>query len=273
MAQQLERLIFSLSQPEMAYLLSCFAGAMVLFFLLERQLPRREGAYGNRTKRNIGLLVINTLLKVLLPVSLTAASLYALFAHFGVLNMLKAGLWTKIIIGWLVLDVVSYWLHRSYHAFSFFWRFHRVHHTDTAIDLTTPFRTHPVEMLFTLGVKALVIVAIGIPLLGVITYEIIVAVMAVWAHANVKVHNKLNALLAWVFVTPEFHLKHHGIDADSCKQNYGLVLTVWDQIFGTVAMERAGEITKAGAAYQLSKSENLIGLLLSPAKTPGSTNE
>jgi len=267
MWQQFERWILSLTQPETIYLLSCFVGAVMLFVLLEHLIPFRKSSYGDRTRRNIGLLMLNVLLKLLLPVSLIAASLYALFEHIGVLNALKLGLWPKIVIGWLVLDFVSYWLHRSYHCISFLWRFHRVHHTDAVIDVTTPFRTHPIEMLFTLCVKMLVVIAIGMPLLGVITYEIIVAVMAVWIHANVRLHNKLASLLAWLLVTPEFHEQHHGLDADGCKQNYGLVLTVWDRIFGTVAPKQLRASMKSGSACQLPKDESLTGLLLFPTKT------
>jgi len=268
MGQQIERISLWLSQPETAYLLSCFLGAVILIFVLEQLWPRAENSYGSRATRNIGLLLLNALLKLLLPISLITASLYALYTQFGVLNMLKMGLWTKIMIGWLVLDLASYWIHRSYHSFLFLWRFHRVHHSDSVIDVTTPFRTHPIEMLITLGVKALVIVAIGIPFVGVFAYEIILAVMAVWVHANVRVHKGLNTLLSWVLVTPEFHRLHHGLDAGSCKQNYGLVLTVWDRIFGTVAPGHLNVATKSGAACELPENENLIGLLLFPAKAP-----
>jgi len=244
----LSHIASTLSQPETSFLLRSFIGALVLLFVLEHLLPRTQRAYAGRGVRNGVLLGVNTLLKLLLPVSLVAASLFALFEQFGVLNMIKLGLWTKIVIAWLVLDLFTYWLHRSYHSFDVLWRFHCVHHTDTAVDVTTPFRTHPIEMLLTLCAKAVLIILFGMPLLGVILYEVIVAVMALWVQG--------------------FHRQHHGDTAESCRQNYGLVLTVWDRMFGTVSPGTSEADTATAIRYNLSGKESLAGLLVTPFHRP-----
>jgi len=175
-----DSIISMFSQLETVSLFSGFIVALVLLFALEQLFPRRKQHYRKRAFSNGIMLLLNTVLKMLVPLSLVAASLFAIYEQFGVLNMVKLGLWTKIVIAWLILDLFSYLLHRLYHHVAWLWRFHRVHHSDASIDVTTPFRTHPVELFVTLCAKAGMVVLFGMPLLGVIIYEIIVAVMAVW---------------------------------------------------------------------------------------------
>jgi sterol desaturase/sphingolipid hydroxylase (fatty acid hydroxylase superfamily) len=40
---------------------------------------------------------------------------------------------------------VGYLSHRSLHMSSLLWRFHRIHHCDDLVDVTTTYRTHPIE--------------------------------------------------------------------------------------------------------------------------------
>lgn len=256
----------TLSQPETLYLLSSFVGALVLLSILEQVSPREHRQYGMRAVRNSVLLLINTIIKLVIPVSLIAASLFGIFEQFGLLNMVKLGLWTKIIIAWLVLDLFSYGLHRAFHHVGWLWRFHRVHHSDAFLDVTTPFRTHPVELLITLCAKAGIVLLFGMPLLGVILYEIIVAVMAVWIHANLRIADGLDHYLTWFVVTPAYHSQHHGSTPESCKRNFGLVLTVWDRIFGSYSKQLDDTRLNEGASCVPDMKETLSDLLLLPFK-------
>lgn len=252
------------SQPETLYLLSIFVSALGFLYLLEQMIPRESGAYGSRAARNVAFLVGNALIKLFLPISLVAASLFGIFEQFGLLNMVKLGLWTKIILAWLVLDLFSYGLHRAFHHFSWLWRIHQVHHTDARLDVTTPFRTHPLELIITLCVKASIVLLFGMPLLGVILYEVIVAVMAIWVHANIRINQSLDRHLSWLLVTPNFHSLHHGATLEECKRNFGLVLTVWDRLFGTCSQITHDSDIKTKRIDVSEKKESIAALLLLP---------
>lgn len=220
-------------EPDVLIRLQGFIFALVAMLLFERWLPARPRGYATRAISNVSLQLINMLLLIGIPLTLTAAALFALFNQFGLFNLIKLGLWTKIVLSWLVLDLIMYGLHRAYHGVGFLWRFHRVHHGDPVLDVTTTFRTHPVETLITLLVRAITVVLIGMPLLGVILYEIIVCTMALFIHANIRLHRSLDQIISWILVTPAMHRVHHGPDPVDYGANFGLVISIWDRVFGT----------------------------------------
>jgi sterol desaturase/sphingolipid hydroxylase (fatty acid hydroxylase superfamily) len=51
-----------------------------------------------------------------------------------------------------------------------------------------------------------------------------------WTHTNTD--PKLGRL-AWLFVTPAYHRVHHAADIELQNGNFGLILTIWDRMFGT----------------------------------------
>ena len=224
-------------EPEVVLRLQGFVIVLVSLWVLERILPARKSNYSKRVLVNAALQLINLGLVLIVPVTLVAAALFALFNQFGVFNLIQLGLWTKIVACWLILDLLMYALHRAYHGIGILWRFHKVHHGDHTLDVTTTFRTHPIETLITLLIRAGAIVLLGMPLLGVIIYEIIVCTMALFIHANLRLHRSLDYLLGWVLITPSLHRIHHGADPVEYGSNFGLVISVWDRVFGTLRRE------------------------------------
>jgi len=255
---------------ESVYRLVIFTLVLVLLLLAEQLFPARPDHYATRLKSNLSLQGINLLIQVGVPLTLTAAALYAVYETTGLFNTVLGayGLWTKIIICWVVIDLVMYWLHRAYHGIGFLWRVHRLHHGDLAVDVTTTFRTHPIEILFTLFVRAITIVMLGMPLLGVIIYEVLLAAMAIVIHANIRMHSGVDRILRAAVVTPGMHFIHHGRRPEDYNSNFGLVLSVWDRVFGTyrhASIESAGMAPglQALAAPHLQK---LLPLLMMPFK-------
>lgn len=254
-------------QPEQLVLLQSFGVGLVLLLVLERLLPARPAADGSRTLSNISLQLINAVMIFLLPVGLVASALFALFNQIGLFNQpLGLGLWTRIAISLLIMDLGMYWLHRAYHHFGFLWRFHRVHHTDQSLDLSTTFRTHPVETLITLSVRAGFILLLGVPLIGVILYEIIVAFTAMFIHSNLRLLPAFDRVLGLLLITPSRHRLHHDLDPALMKSNFGLVLSVWDRLFGTLTTLPESRSRDTIGLPGWSQS-GLLQLLLSPSKT------
>ncbi len=56
------------------------------------------------------------------------------------------------------------------HQFRLWWRFHRVHHSDSQIEVTTAFREHPGEALWRIGWHIAGVFAFGTPLWELVTY-------------------------------------------------------------------------------------------------------
>ena len=98
---------------------------------------------------------------------------------------LAAGLpyWWQVGITIVMLDLVAYLWHRANHVWSWLWRFHAVHHSDVDFDASTAFRFHPGELFISLGIRLLVVTATGLPVLGLVAFEI------VYGFSNLFVHS------------------------------------------------------------------------------------
>src|SRR5213082_2622044 len=65
--------------------------------------------------------------------------------HFGLLGMVPLPGLASGVIGVLALDLSFYVAHVAMHRVPAFWCYHRVHHADPAVDVTTTIRQHPGE--------------------------------------------------------------------------------------------------------------------------------
>lgn len=213
------------------YAFSIVLGVMVLWELLA---PKRLTVLKKlRWPSNFGIFLINTVLLVVVPVSALGASLLSLEYKFGLFIWFKVSLWPSIIGTLLILDVAIYWQHRLFHKFSSLWRIHRMHHTDTEFDVTTALRFHPIEILLSILIKAVVIILLGAPILAVIGFEIILNSSAMFNHSNVRMPKWLDKYIRYLVVTPDMHRVHHSVYKNEHDFNYGFCLSCWDRLFGS----------------------------------------
>src|SRR5215510_10870745 len=56
--------------------------------------------------------------------------------------------WAEVLVVVVGLDGVTYLAHVLMHKLPAAWRFHRVHHSDAHVDVTTAFRQHPLESVW-----------------------------------------------------------------------------------------------------------------------------
>ena len=105
--------------------------------------PWRHG----RRSANLGLTALSFLSNWMLASLAAIAALT--FRPSGILAQRGLPFWAEVVIGILILDLsVGYLSHRTMHMWPAMWRFHRIHHSDPFVDVTTTYRTHPVETLW-----------------------------------------------------------------------------------------------------------------------------
>lgn len=131
----------------------------------------------------------------------------------------------------LILDGLIYWWHRANHRVPFLWRFHGVHHLDRTLDTTTALRFHFGEVALSALARAVVVLALAVPLASVLAFETLVLIAAIFHHSNLRLPAGFERALSRVVVTPSIHwVHHHRIRADT-DSNYSTVLSIWDPIF------------------------------------------
>ncbi|MFC3127541.1 sterol desaturase family protein [Pseudoroseomonas globiformis] len=137
----------------------------------------------------------------------------------------------------VVLDFGEYWRHRFQHMFPWWWSLHAVHHAQRQMTFWTDDRNHILDDLigaFWFGAIAL---AIGVPPGQFPIVVVILRVAEAFSHANVRL--SFGAVGERLLVSPRFHRLHHSaLGAGKDGKNYGVLLPVWDWIFGTADFRR-----------------------------------
>ena len=135
-----------------------------------------------------------------------------------------------------------YTQHVVLHHVPVLWRLHRMHHADIDIDVTTGVRFHPLEILLSLAIKMAAVVALGVPVAGVLIFEVLLNATSMFNHSNVALPSRLDRLARWIVVTPQMHQVHHSIERQETDSNFGFNLPWWDRLFGTYRDKpKAGE--------------------------------
>jgi sterol desaturase/sphingolipid hydroxylase (fatty acid hydroxylase superfamily) len=180
--------------------------------------------------------------------------------------------WTEIILSVVVLDFFDYIWHRANHRVRFLWRFHKAHHADTAMDVTTALRFHPTELLVSALVKALWVVIWGPTVVAWFLFEGLISLCAQFHHSNIDFPDGVERWLSWIIVTPRFHASHHAVDRQYGDANFSTILSFWDRLFGTYSQPaNGGATTQAEDALGLPEARHLsfspIAWLMEPFRS------
>jgi sterol desaturase/sphingolipid hydroxylase (fatty acid hydroxylase superfamily) len=185
----------------------------------------------------------------------------------GVMNRFRIPYVVRFAIGFAVLDLAAYLSHRAFHAIAPLWRIHRVHHSETDLDLTTGLRFHPAEALFVQGFFLAVIALLGVPPGAVALAALAVVVQDFFTHANVLIPDSVDRGLRVLIITPAMHREHHSADVPRQNTNFGTVFSLWDRVFRTYSagLPATTEPARYGLAEISNGSElNAARLLLLP---------
>jgi sterol desaturase/sphingolipid hydroxylase (fatty acid hydroxylase superfamily) len=246
-----------------------FFGMFAAFALFEVVAPR-DGAPAGRLWRwpsNIVLTLLTIALTSAMPVTMIAAADFAQANGFGALNVFEVPLEAALAAGFLGRAFLSWGTHYLNHKVPFLWAIHRVHHADTRLDVSTTVRFHPLEFVFTTPLALAGVVAIGVPPLALLVYEVMDASVTVFSHANVRLPWWIDRPLSLFIVTPDVHRVHHSSYQPETDSNYGAVLTIWDRLLGTYRRKAADDLaTQENGLEEVqdSRSRNLFWLLVLP---------
>ncbi|GAB4359393.1 MAG: hypothetical protein Kow0060_13940 [Methylohalobius crimeensis] len=217
-------------------LFAVLAGFVLMELRCGKENPRTSLA--RRSLRiNLSTLVMNDVLLSLLSTSFLLV-LAERVARRGLLDGLGdpwRGLATFVL-----LDLTLYFWHRTCHALPWLWRFHRIHHSDPFLNVSTAFRLHLVEVLLTTVIKAGFILVTGVEVTLVLASETLVTLWVMFHHANLCVAGE--RWLAWLFTVPSLHRLHHSTQRDEHDRNYGFVFSFWDRLLGTLAVREPVDI-------------------------------
>lgn len=242
--------------------LGVFFGILISMMLAEYFFPRREEQFrARRWPSNLLLVMLNTVVvRLILPGATVALAVWAESRGIGLLHWIPMSGWLSFMVAVVALDMLIYWQHRFSHTIPMLWHFHRLHHADIMIDVTTGSRFHPVEIIFSTLVKLLAILLLGPSAWAVIIFEILLNGTAMFNHSNINLPFRVDQFVRKLLVTPDMHRVHHSTHAREYNQNFGFNLSVWDYWFGSyTAQPEDGHLQmKIGLPYFRDAGESRL---------------
>jgi sterol desaturase/sphingolipid hydroxylase (fatty acid hydroxylase superfamily) len=264
---------------EIVVRVACYAAVFAAMALWEWRAPRRRLSVGRRPRwpHNLGILAVDIVaVRLLVPTAAVGFALIAAEHGWGLFRLLAVPEWAAIIVGVIALDLVIYTQHVVFHHVPMLWRVHRMHHADLDIDLTTGVRFHPIEILLSLAIKIAAVLALGVPAIAVLIFEVLLNATSMFNHSNVALPPQLDAVARWIVVTPQMHQVHHSIVRAETDSNFGFNLPWWDRLFGTYrAKPMAGEqgMTIGLPAFRDMAELNIMRLLTQPFRSDGNPRQ
>jgi sterol desaturase/sphingolipid hydroxylase (fatty acid hydroxylase superfamily) len=115
----------------------------------------------------------------------------------GLMSGLGWPSWIERLIGIVAIDFsVGYLSRRTMHMWPPMWRFHQIHHSDPFVDVTTTYRTHPVETVWRFLFAILPIWLLGIPARVVVIQRLRQVTDGIIEHANIRLWAPLDRVLS-----------------------------------------------------------------------------
>ncbi len=227
-------------------------------------------ARGRHLGRNLVLAALNSVVIAGVFVGLWVASATWAETHqFGLLNRLSVAFalppWAHAVGAVLLFDAWTYTWHRINHRVPFLWRFHRVHHADPQMDVTTAGRFHLGEILLSSALRIPLIALFGAYVWELVLYETMMFAVVQFHHANIALPDRLDRALRALIVTPAMHKVHHSRLRPETDSNYSAFLSVWDRLGRTFRLRKnPAEIRFGLDEFDDPACETLKGLMEMP---------
>ena len=211
-----------------------FLSGLLFFLGVETLAPKRSWS-DSRLKRflfHIGIAALNTVvIRLLIYVPLLLWIVFVEQQGWGISRWLGLTGWFELALSLVVLDLFDYFWHRANHRVTFLWRFHKAHHADTAMDVTTALRFHPGELIISALAKALWIAIWGPTAIAWFLFEAMVSLCAQFHHSNIDFPDRIERVVSVMIVTPRFHASHHAVDRRYGDSNFSTIFSLWDSLF------------------------------------------
>ncbi len=227
-------------------------GILVFFCLLEilnGHLKRSKRSSSDWIQEAGIFLVLASLIKPLIFLIVMTIG-HILFADLqGIIKHWSLGI--SLLFFLLIDDLLQYWYHRSAHEYPFLWKLHRPHHQAEEMGFFVSYRNAGLYYLMMPNIWWMALVTFIGGGFAVAIGLIFKQVVIISSHSTVKWDKPLYkitwlrpfiSIIERIFITPAFHHGHHGksqIDGISEPNgNYGNMLSIWDQLFGSAYFTR-----------------------------------
>ncbi len=203
------------------------------------------------TLMNVYLCLMNSGIDLLFRTVYVFIMVYVYRFHFIDFSSDVIAYWSLLFI---LEDLAFYAEHRVDHYCRIFWAVHVTHHSSEEFNLTTGFRSSVLQPLYRF-VYFLPLVLLGFKPIDIVFMYSLTQIYGILVHTQY-----INRMPRWfeaVFVSPSHHRVHHASNIRYLDKNMGMVLIIWDRLFGTFQEEVKEDPVKYGLTKHLGKPYHL----------------
>ena len=164
--------------------------------------------------------------------------------------------WGLLLLG----EDLLFWLeHYVDHSVRLFWAVHITHHSSQEYNLSTGFRSSVFMPLYKY-MYFIPLVLLNFRPMDVVFMYALTQTYGILVHTQAI--KKLPRWIEYVFVTPSHHRVHHASNIPYLDKNMGMVLIVWDRLFGTFAPELPEEKPRYGITKPIDTPYHPVYIVL-----------
>lgn len=242
-------------------------GLLVVFFTLEQvsSTPFRFKQRGRHLLENSLFQIVLTGLNIFFVAIQVYSIEWLNTQQIGLFYFVEFPFWVKLVLGVVLYDLTTYWVHRASHKVPLLWRLHRVHHSDTTMDSSTTLRFHPLELVLIYQTGNILTAGLfGTDVNSMVLYYFIIYIFLFLEHANLRYPKWLNNTLGLVFVMPDHHRVHHQQEQFYTDSNFADIFIIWDRLFGTFKMMPVEQMKYGLVEFEGEKKQSFLYLMKSP---------
>lgn len=215
--------------------------------------------------RNLAIALCNTVvLGLVFGAAVVAVTGWTQAHDYGLLNRLDGSGPIRFVLALVLLDGWMYLWHRANHAVPVLWRFHRMHHSDPHMDVTTATRFHLGEHVGSALLRLGLIPLLGLDIWHLVVYDTLVIAVTQFHHADISLGG-WDRWLRLFIVTPDLHKVHHSDQRPETDSNYATVLSLWDRLAGTLQLRANPRAIVFGLAeFREPQWQSIWGMLRTP---------
>lgn len=241
---------------------------LVLLWSIETWWPSMAGRKGRlrHAIRNLSLGLMNALAAAVIawPLIVRVES-WAESNGVGLLRLVNLPAFASFPLSFLLLDAWMYLWHRANHRIPLLWRFHRVHHSDTTLDVTSAIRFHTGEIIISSMLRLMLIPLLGLSLWQILLYDALLLPVIQFHHSNVKFPECFDRWLRLLIASPAMHRVHHSRIQFETDSNYSSVFSFWDRLGKSFRLRRDTEKIQFGLKeFDEEEWQQIKGLLQTP---------
>ena len=207
------------------------------------------------TLLNMYLCILNGGVDLLFRAVYIVVLVYAYQFHFISFAVYPFLYWFLLFV---FEDFVFYFEHRIDHFCRFFWAVHVTHHSSEEFNLTTGFRSSVLQPLYRF-IYFIPLVLLGFRAIDIVFMYSLTQIYGILVHTQYI--NKMPRWFEAVFVSPSHHRVHHASNIRYLDKNMGMVLIIWDRLFGTFQKEVKEDPIRYGLTTQLNHPYHLTNIV------------